>query len=66
MQIEINGKAEQLMDGVTLHELITAKGLDPASVVAELNRDIVAGDRFPATKLRDGDHLELLQFVGGG
>ena len=66
MHIVINGKNEQLTSPLTLHELISEKGLDPAAVVAELNREIIPGEVFPETLLRDGDRLELLQFVGGG
>ncbi|GAB6060435.1 sulfur carrier protein ThiS [Desulfonatronum parangueonense] len=66
MHIHINGKNEHLTAPLTLQELITSKGLDPAAVVAELNREIIPGERFAETTLQDGDHLELLRFVGGG
>ncbi|SDB28641.1 sulfur carrier protein [Desulfonatronum thiosulfatophilum] len=66
MHILINGINEHLTAPLTLQELITSKGLDPAVVVAELNREIIPGEQFSETTLREGDHLELLRFVGGG
>ena len=66
MQVVINGKPEDVPAGITLLELMEARQLEPARVVAELNREIVPGERFANTILNDGDSLELLQFVGGG
>ncbi|WP_045218134.1 sulfur carrier protein ThiS [Desulfonatronum thioautotrophicum] len=66
MRVIINGKPEEVAMGVTLLELIETRQLHPSRVVAELNREIVPGDRFANTILSEGDRLELLQFVGGG
>lgn len=66
MHITVNGQARDIASGHTLHDLVVSLNLDPAVVVAELNRDIVPGTRFADTVLNDGDRLELLSFVGGG
>ncbi len=66
MQVIINGAPEEVSTEVTLLELIETRKLDTTRVVAELNREIVPGERFANTVLDDGDRLELLQFVGGG
>lgn len=66
MLVIINGKPDEIPKGVTLLELMEARKLDPKRVVAELNREIVPGEKFPKTMLQEGDRLELLQFVGGG
>jgi sulfur carrier protein len=66
MQMIVNGMSESLQEDVTLHDLIASRDLDPSRVVAELNREIVPGERFANTVLNEGDRLELLQFVGGG
>lgn len=66
MHIIINGQDMEQPEGTTLLELLQAKGLDPATVVVERNRDIVPGEAFATTELADGDTLELLRFVGGG
>ena len=35
-------------------------------VAVELNRGIVPREQWAETSLGDGDHLEIVQFVGGG
>jgi len=66
MNITVNGLALDFEPGQTLHDLIISMNLDPSVVVAELNHDIVPGEKFAATGLNAGDRLELLSFVGGG
>jgi sulfur carrier protein len=66
MHITVNGQARDIASGRTVHDLVVSLNLDPAVVVAELNRGIVPGARFADTVLNDGDRLELLSFVGGG
>ncbi len=66
MHITVNGRTQDIEPGQTLHELILSMNLDPSVVVAELNQDIVPGEKFVSTSLGAGDRLELLSFVGGG
>ena len=66
MLITVNGSAHEIAPGRTLHDLVLSMGLDPSVVVAELNHDIVPGERFGSTGLNAGDRIELLSFVGGG
>lgn len=66
MRITINGTATELPSGTTVLSLLESKGLDPATVVAELNQSIVPGEQFASTALADGDTLEIVRFVGGG
>ena len=47
-------------------DLLRARGHDPKTVVVEHNGDIVPAAAFADTRLRDGDRLEIVQFVGGG
>jgi sulfur carrier protein len=64
--LTVNGKPHSLPDPPTVAGLIAALGLDPAVLVAELNGAVVQGPDFAAEPLADGDHLELVTFVGGG
>lgn len=66
MDIYLNGKITSVTPGTALSGLIMDLGLDPKTVIAELNSEIVPSIRFEATKLNPGDRLELLHFVGGG
>lgn len=46
--------------------LIESLGLDPQTVVAEVDGAVVPLAGFAATPLEDGGKVELVRFVGGG
>jgi thiamine biosynthesis protein ThiS len=66
MQITVNGDDRRVPAPATLLDLLDHLGLDPRSVVVELNREIVRRPRLGDTSLADGDSVELVHFVGGG
>jgi thiamine biosynthesis protein ThiS len=66
MKLLINGEERSFGDDLTLAALVEQLGVKPDRVAVELNRDIVRRDAWGATKLRDGDRLEVVHFVGGG
>ncbi len=41
-------------------------GLEPTKIAVERNLEIVPKSQYEATILRDGDRIEIVQFVGGG
>jgi thiamine biosynthesis protein ThiS len=66
LALTINGEARQLPGPATLLELLGRLGLDPRSVVVELNREIVRRPRLAETRVAEGDTIEIVHFVGGG
>jgi sulfur carrier protein len=66
MEVVVNGKRVSVTEGSNLLDLLRVRGLDPAVVVAEVNRSIVTRDSFGGHALHDGDTVEILRFVGGG
>jgi len=66
MRIIVNGEEEHVTEGTTLLAYIESRGLDPRTVVAELNLDIVPAEAFAEILFNPDDSLELLHFVGGG
>ncbi len=66
MEIVLNGKNLDIIEGITLLELLKSRDILPETVVVELNKEIVHSNVFSDTILNDGDHLEVLRFVGGG
>ena len=69
MKLHINGEERNFVDvpaEFTLLALVEKLGMKPDRVAVELNRDIVARDRWAETSLNDGDRLEVVHFVGGG
>jgi thiamine biosynthesis protein ThiS len=66
MDIVVNGESRRVAEPSTLLDLLGALGLDPRTVVVELNREIVRRPRLADTPLAAGDAVELVHFVGGG
>jgi thiamine biosynthesis protein ThiS len=64
--VTINGETRRVPGPGTLLELLAHLGLDPRTVVVELNREIVRRPRLAETGVADGDAIEVVHFVGGG
>lgn len=66
MRITVNGDIREIETGASLDDLLQTLSLDPRMVVVEHNRAIVRRPALDATRLADGDQVELVHFVGGG
>jgi thiamine biosynthesis protein ThiS len=66
MTLTINGENHEFGGLQTLTDLIAELGMKSDRVAVELNRELIRRDRWSETKLRDGDKLEIVHFVGGG
>jgi sulfur carrier protein len=66
MQITVNGETKEAAPDTTVRQLLDQLHLDPGSVVAELNGEILDRLEFDSRVPQDGDTLELIRFVGGG
>ncbi len=66
MKITINGEKKEYRDQLTVLELLQHLNLQPERVVVEINRTILSPAAHDDTKLKTGDIVELIQFVGGG
>jgi sulfur carrier protein len=67
--LKINGVEKQFPAGQlpsTMAELLEQLGIKAATVVAEVDGQIVERNKFAQTKLRNGQSIELVRFVGGG
>jgi thiamine biosynthesis protein ThiS len=65
MNLIINGESQDSLAD-TLSALVDQLGMKSDRVAIELNREIVPRDQWIETRLRDGDRLEIVHFVGGG
>jgi len=66
LRIMVNGEPRRVPGPATAADLLRHLGLDPRTVVVELNRQIVRRPRLDDTALSEGDAVELVHFVGGG
>ncbi len=66
MHVILNGEAQTVAAGQTIADLIGQLGLSQRRIAVELNREIVAREQYGERALREGDHIEIVHFVGGG
>ena len=66
IEIMVNGEPRRVPGPATAADLLRHLGLDPGTVVVELNRKIVRRPHLSDTALAEGDAVELVHFVGGG
>jgi thiamine biosynthesis protein ThiS len=66
MNLIINGEDRNFDSGLTITSLLERLGMKPDRVAIELNRELLPRERWPSTRLSEGDKLEIVHFVGGG
>lgn len=66
VDVMINGERKQVAAGATLLAVLAGLELDPRVVVVEHNRRIVRRAGLGDVRVKDGDAIELVHFVGGG
>ena len=66
MRLTINGEAREVQDAADVAGLVAALSLDPRKVAVERNLEIVPRSLYAATRLAEGDRIEIVHFIGGG
>ncbi|MGH9120663.1 MAG: sulfur carrier protein ThiS, partial [Acidimicrobiales bacterium] len=66
LRVLANGRPVELADGASLADLVSSLGWAGRSVVAEHNGEPVPASVMPATRLAEGDRVELVRAVAGG
>ena len=66
LRITLNGDAHELAESLTVAALLAQLEIDPRRVAVEHNLVVLKRDRFETTMVREGDAVEIVNFVGGG
>ncbi|MDR1728525.1 MAG: sulfur carrier protein ThiS [Acidobacteriota bacterium] len=66
MNLEINGEAREVGRAANVRELLESLGVGEGRVAVEVNHRIIRRAAWEETPLAEGDHVEIVQFVGGG
>ncbi len=66
MLVQINGKAEEIPEGLSLDGLIAHFKLNPNQVVIELNLRVPDKSDYSGIEVKSGDQVEIVKFMGGG
>ncbi|GMV96139.1 MAG: sulfur carrier protein ThiS [Phycisphaerae bacterium] len=66
MRVRVNGREMNVATDTTVALLLAALRLEPRHVAVEVNRELVPRRTFEATRLKEGDEVEIVTLVGGG
>jgi sulfur carrier protein len=66
MRLTLNGQARDLEQENTLSDLLASLQLTEKLVLVELNGQAVQRADFPATRLGEGDTIEIVRMAAGG
>jgi len=64
--LEINGRWQSLEAPANVRELLEVLGVEPNRIAVELNHRLVKRQAWETTPVADRDHIEIVEFVGGG
>jgi thiamine biosynthesis protein ThiS len=62
----LNGDPFELANQATIAELLAHLDIDARRVAVEHNLVVLKRAAFESTEIRDGDQIEIVNFVGGG
>ena len=66
MQITLNGDKYEVAGPLTVTDLLVRLDIDARRVAVEHNLVVLKRDAFDRTTVREGDEVEIVNFVGGG
>lgn len=66
MTLILNGEKTDIQDDLTVEGLLSHLEIEPARVAVEVNLNIIKKNNYYNWVLKDGDRVEVVNFVGGG
>ena len=66
LKITLNGDPFELDGPLTVSDLLSRLDIDAQRVAIEHNLVVLKRAAFDTTDVRDGDQVEIVNFVGGG
>ncbi len=64
--IILNGKEKEQYLDLSLTELLEREGYDSRKIAVEINGEIISKSIYNETRVKSGDKVEVVSFVGGG
>jgi thiamine biosynthesis protein ThiS len=66
IQIQVNGEQRGFPADATVGDLLRELAIKTERVAVELNLEILDRKEFDQRRLKQGDRIEILSFIGGG
>jgi len=66
MTIKLNGDPHNIPGPLSISALLEQLEIDSRRVAVELNLDVVKKSAYASSVIKEGDEIEIVNFVGGG
>lgn len=66
IKVRLNGKEQEIQDGMSVSDLLLKWKIRPELVTVEVNEDILQKLDYDGTKIKAGDNVEFVFYMGGG
>jgi thiamine biosynthesis protein ThiS len=66
IEIFLNGETKRIPEGLTVARLVASLDLGSQGLAVEYNRKILRKENWDRQLISEGDHIEVVHFVGGG
>ena len=66
VKININGKKRLISSKMSLKSLLNNNKISINKVAIEINEEIINKKKISKIKLKNGDKIEIVHFIGGG
>ncbi len=66
MQITVNGQKKTISDEMTIKDLLIQLKIEQKTMASAVNMEVVKKEQWQNYRLKEGDKVEFLHFVGGG
>lgn len=66
MNIKLNGDPHEIPGPLSVSALLEQLEIDARRVAVELNLDVIKKAAYDSSVIKEGDEVEIVNFVGGG
>ena len=66
MKIIVNGEEKEFDRELTITELVKELGIKVPNFAVAVGMDVIPKSEYDTYKLKEGDRVEIVHFVGGG
>ena len=66
IQVFINGKRKYFRENNSLFSLLDFLKIEKNGIAIEINQTVVPKSQYKNKIIRNGDQIEIVQFIGGG
>ena len=66
VKINLNGKKRLISSKMSLKSLLNNNKIPVNKVAIEINKEIINKKKISKIKLKNGDKVEIVHFIGGG